>query len=170
MLDHFHWIAKAKTKTIEADTLVARIIRRFFDTFRDCSGEMDVVPLHVSEALAECPIREFANFSETEREDILAAAAAKIEQQSGAHPWTRRVPRKTNPETHLTPVRLLVARNHSFGSGHTHLFLEQVGITLCGLAPGQCPGSLHVGTVTDVNCRSCRSKIEWARARGFDTS
>ncbi len=38
MLDRFDWIAKAKTRTVEADALVTRIVSRFPATFRECSA------------------------------------------------------------------------------------------------------------------------------------
>ena len=136
MLDRFDWIAKAKTRTVEADALVTRIVSRFPATFRECSaGDPVGYDSHyVTKALEEHPISKFANFSEAEREDILAAAATI--DPSGGRLWIRRSP--IQRKTSSAPVRLLVARDH-FGRGHTHLFIEQTGRTPCGLTRETCP-------------------------------
>ena len=124
----------------------------------------------MTKALEEHPISKFANFSEAEREDILAAAATI--DPSGGRLWIRRSP--IQRKTSSAPVRLLVARDH-FGRGHTHLFIEQTGRTPCGLTRETCPGSVHTGTEGDVNCGSCRNALERQRQRSngrapFDTS
>lgn len=63
------------------------------------------------------------------------------------------------------PIKLLVASDHYWGPGHTHLFREQGGKTLCGLTQETCPGTMRVGEIHEINCGSCKRAIERQRQR-----
>jgi hypothetical protein len=112
-------------------------------------------PLDTREALEDYPGDELATFSNNEQAEILTVVIEEIEQDGG-YLWTTVRP---------AHVQLLVARDHYWGRGHTHLFREQAGKTLCGLTREVCPGTMRTGEIREINCGSCMHAIKRQRQR-----